>query len=365
METFTVKNGNVYTGSMKKATLTIKEVAQRAGVSIATVSRAMNNSGPVSTEAREAIEKVVAKSGFRLNAIGRQLKTSRSRTLGILVPSIKNPIFADAVSGVEHIAEQSGFRVLLASSSYKVAKELSSIETFLTSRVEGLVLTVNDEESSHETFSMLESARLPFVLMFNPCKIANYSTVSIDNRLAAYELVSGLINKGHQRIAMIAGHLSESDRSVERYAGYEDALREHGLNPINIVEAGFENPDLSDEVAELSSSEERPTAYFCSTDLLAISTIRALSRIGLSVPDDVSVVGFDGISIGESLTPNLTTAVQPAEAMGNWAASHLISRIEEDAPAQNLVLPHYLRDGESWSQLDSDLSNENELKTRE
>lgn len=342
---------------MRKDTLTIKEVARRAGVSIATVSRAMNNSGPVSTESRKAIEEVVAKSGFRLNGIGRQLKTARSRTLGILVPSIKNPIFADAVAGVEHVAEQAGFNVLLASSSYKLKKELSSINMFLTSRVEGLVLTVTDEESSQQALSTLENARLPFVLMFNPCKVKSHSTVSIDNRQAAYELVSGLIKKGHQRIAMIAGHLSESDRSVERYAGYEDALREHGLNPIDIVEAGFENPDLGDAVAELSAGQNCPTAYFCSTDLLAISTIRALSRIGLSVPDDVSVVGFDGISIGESLTPNLTTAVQPAEAMGNWAATHLISRIEEDVPVQNLVLPHYLRDGESWSRLKAGVSD--------
>ncbi|MEE9333256.1 MAG: substrate-binding domain-containing protein [Granulosicoccaceae bacterium] len=350
---------------MKKNTLTIKEVARRAGVSIATVSRAMNNSGPVSTESRKAIEKVVAKSGFRLNGIGQQLKTSRSRTLGVLVPSLKNPIFADAVSGVEHIAEQSGFRVLLASSSYKVDKEISSIDTFLSSRVEGLVLTVTDEESSHQALSLLESAKLPFVLMFNPCKVASYSTVSIDNRLAAYELVSELINKGHQRIAMIAGHLAKSDRSVERYAGYEGALHEHGLNTIDIVETGFENPDLGDAVAKLTAGEDRPTAYFCSTDLLAISTIRALTQLGLKVPDDASVVGFDGISIGESLTPNLTTAVQPAEAMGNWAASHLISRIEEGAPAQNLVLPHYIRTGESWSSIIGDLESKNTSGTDE
>ena len=339
---------------MSRKSLTIKEVARRAGVSVATVSRAMNNSGPVSTESRQAIEKVVADSGFRLNAIGQQLKTARSRTLGILVPSLKNPIFADAVSGVEHIAEQSGFRVLLASSSYKVAKEMSSIETFLASRVEGLVLTVTDEDSSHQALSLLENVKLPFVLMFNPCKVASYSTVSIDNRLAAYELVCELIKKGHRRIAMIVGNLSESDRSVERHAGYEDALREHKLDPIGI-EVGFENPELGDTIAELSMRSERPTAYFCSTDLLAISTIRALSQFGLRVPDEVSVVGFDGISIGESLTPNLTTAVQPAEAMGNWAASHLISRIEEDAPAQNLVLPHYIRQGESWAELHGSL----------
>jgi len=259
---------------------------------------------------------------------------------------------------VEHIAEQSGFRVLLASSSYKVTKEISAIETFLSSRVEGLVLTVTDEQSSHQALELLDDAKLPFVLMFNPRKVASYSSVSIDNRIAAYELVCELIKKGHQRIAMVAGKLSESDRSVERYAGYVDALSEHGLISIDIIEVGFENPELSDAVAELSLGKDSPTAYFCSTDLLAISMIRALSHLGLTVPDDVSVVGFDGISIGESLTPNLTTAVQPAEAMGNWAASHLVSRIEQSAPVQNLVLPHYIRHGESWAEVSNDYSDQ-------
>jgi len=297
----------------------------------------------------------VTESGFRLNAIGQQLKTARSRTLGVLVPSLKNPIFADAVSGVEHIAEQSGFQLLMASSSYKVAKEKSAINTFLASRVEGMVLTVTDEQSSGDALSILETAQLPFVLMFNPRKLANRSTVSIDNRLAAYELVCELIAKGHRKIAMVAGNLSDSDRSVERYAGYSDALSEHGLEPGDVVEVGFENPRLDDVVAEHPMDENSPTAYFCSTDLLAISMIRALSRLGLKVPNDVSVVGFDGISIGESLIPNLATAVQPAEAMGNWAATHLVSRIEEGAPAQNVVLPHYIRQGESWSALTDDI----------
>lgn len=332
---------------MKKA-LTIKQVAQLAEVSVATVSRALNSSGPVSAEARQAIDKVVSASGFRLNGIGRQLKTARTHTIGVLVPSLKNPIFADAVSGIEQAADQAGYRVLLASSGYNASKEVSSVETFLTSRVEGLVLTVSNENNS-EALQLLGKTHIPFVLMFNPCKQTGYSTVSVDNRAAARELVNALIKKNHRRIALVVGKHSESDRSFERQAGYEDALRQHGIRSAGVVEVGFEDPDLRTDILELAKMKSPPSAYFCSTDLLAISTIRTLTQCGRKVPGDVSVVGFDGIAIGESLTASLTTAVQPAEDMGVWAARHLIGRIDSGEPVANTVFPHRIRDGETWT----------------
>lgn len=321
----------------------------------------MNNSGPVSSKTRELINRVIHDSGFRPNNIGRQLKTARTRTIGVLVPSLKNPIFADAVAGIERAAGRNGYNVLLSSSSYSASKEITAVETFLSSRVEGLILTVADEEKSL-ALDALASAGLPFVLMFNPVKPTSYSTVSIDNRRAAYELVDALLELGHCRIAMIAGKLSESDRSIERQAGYEDALRGHNLASIEIVEVGFETTDLSAQIVELNSVDNAPTAYFCSTDVLAISAIRALAQIGKRVPDDVSVVGFDGISIGEHLIPSLSTAVQPAEDMGEWAAKHLLERIDNNEPVTNLVLPYRIRPGESWGPPSTSLGSDQPLQ---
>ncbi len=317
-----------------------------AGVSVATVSRAVNGSGPVSLETRAIIDRVINESGFRPNSIGRQLKTARTHTIGVLVPSLKNPIFADAVNGIECAAQNKGYNVLLASSGYSTDRESSAVDTFLNSRVEGLVLTVADEEKS-QALSSLSSAGIPFVLMFNPVKNSSYSTISIDNRKAAFELVCQMLKLGHRRIAMIAGKFSESDRSIERQAGYQDALRHYGIDQVLITEVGFENQDVSEQINALHEAKNPPTAYFCSTDVIAIATIRALTQIGKNVPTDVSVVGFDGISVGEWLTPSLTTAVQPAEQMGEWAMQHLIERIDEDVPVKNLVLPHQLRQGES------------------
>ncbi len=306
----------------------------------------MNRSGPVSEETRKIIDRVINESGFRPNSIGRQLKTARTHTIGVLVPSLKNPIFADAVDGIEHAAEQAGYRVLLASSGYTAERETSAVESFLQSRVDGLILTVSDEEKS-PALTSLNKAKLPFVLMFNPVKDSSYSTISIDNRKAAYEMVSRLLALGHKRIAMIAGKSSESDRSIERQAGYRDALRDYGLEETSITEVGFEDPDIGLQIKYQHRAGNPPTAYFCSTDLLAILTIRALTKIGIRVPEDVSVIGFDGISVGEWLVPSLTTVVQPAERMGEWAMQHLVDRIDHEAEIANLVLPYELRGGES------------------
>ena len=315
-------------------------------MSVATVSRAVNQSGPVSLQTRTIIDRVISESGFRPNSIGRQLKIARTHTIGVLVPSLKNPIFADAVNGIEYAAEQKGYNVLLASSGYSEQRESAAVETFLRSRVDGLVLTVADEENS-QALDSLSATKVPFVLMFNPVKNSSYSTISIDNRKAAYDLVCSLLELGHRKIAMIAGKFSESDRSVERQAGYRDALQSHSVNEVSITEVGFENQDIGEQIKSLHQVHNPPTAYFCSTDVIAIATIRALTQIGKNVPADVSVVGFDGISIGEWLTPSLTTAVQPAEQMGEWAMQHLIERIDYDEPITNLVLPYELRHGES------------------
>ncbi|KAA3628511.1 MAG: LacI family DNA-binding transcriptional regulator [Proteobacteria bacterium] len=339
METFTL-------GSDMGDSLTIREVAQIAGVSIATVSRAVNRSGPVSREARDAINRAIEQSGFRPNNIGRQLKTARTHTIGVLVPSLKNPIFADALTGLEDTAGKAGYNVLLAASGYCAEKEVSAVETFLRSRVEGMVLTVADETRSR-ALDILGTSGIPYVLLFNPAGRVDVSSVSVDNRLAAYQLVESLIGLGHERITMIAGRLSESDRSVERQAGYLRALNNHGLPEGDIVEVGFENPDLASRVAELEQRRHPPSAYFCSTDMLAIAMIRALSALGKRVPDDASVVGFDGIAIGEHLTPSLATAVQPAEAMGDWAARHLLARIVSGESIVHQVFPHRIRSGES------------------
>ena len=327
---------------------TIREVARRAGVSVATVSRVMNGRGSVSEKTRQTVGEAIRETGFRPNVIGRGLKTARSGTLGVLMPSLRNPIFADAVQGIERAAEAGGYRILLTSSNYLPDKEVAAIDVLLCNRVEGLVLTVADESTS-QALDFLDRSHVPFVLVFNPARTADHSIVTIDNVAAARDIVSRLVRMGHRRIAMIAGDSQASDRSNLRRAGYEQALVDGGLRPGPVIEVGFDSRDLVRHCRFLLSCDPGPTALFCSTDMLAIASIRGFAALGLRIPDDISVVGFDGIEVGECMSPSLATVVQPAEDMGMRAVEHLLERLNAGAPAKNLTLPYRLRHGESWA----------------
>ncbi len=325
---------------------TIRDVAAAAGVSIATVSRVINGRNVTSVPVVKAVREAICATGFRPNMIGRRLKTARTSTLCILVPSLKNPIFADAVHGMESAAEAAGYSLLLTSSGYLPTKETAAIELLLANRVEGIILTVANEARS-PTIALLRREKIPFVLVFNPPLRKGVSTVTIDNRAAAYAVVERLIALGHRRVAMIAGAFQASDRSGLRRAGFEDALTEHGLRPGPVVEVGFEALDLTDHCRRLLAAADPPTALFCSTDMLAIAAIRSLRRLGLGVPRDVSVAGFDGIAAGEWMSPSLMTVRQPAEAMGVEAVRHLLARLADGVPPQHVELSYELCAGES------------------
>lgn len=326
---------------------TIRDVAEQAGVSVATVSRVMNRSGVVSEARREAVERAMKATGFRPNSIGRMLKTQRSRTIGVLVPSLKNPIFADAVHGIQTASAEGLYNVLLMSTDYDPTREAQAVETLLANRVEGVVLTVADESRS-PALDMLRRAHTPFVLLFNPALRADCSTVTVDNAAAAKAIVGGLIDRGHRRIGIIVGRLAASDRSELRRRGYGAALAQAGLAPGPALEVDFDADDLTAACREIVAHRPCVTALFCSTDLLAIRAMRALSTLGIAVPGQIAVAGFDGIAAGEWITPSLATVVQPAEDMGGRAARHLLDRVTGVSPPCHLVLEHRIRPGDSW-----------------
>lgn len=324
---------------------TVHDVAARAGVSIATVSRVLNASGPVSETTEARVRAAMEATQFRPNRAGRALKTARTRTVGVLVPTLRNPVFADAVEGIDTAGAAAGYDVLLASSRYDRARERRAIETLLEHRVEGVLLTVADAATS-TALTLLREARCPFVLLFNPTRRGE-AGVSIDNVAAADDLVSALVARGHRRIDMIAGKMRQSDRSKLRRIGYHRALSRHDLPAGQVVEVDIESVELRAELARLLSGKAPPTALFCSTDMLAIAAIRALSQLGRRVPDDVAVVGFDGVAPGAWISPTLATVVQPAQEIGRTGLLHLVGRIEQGAAPRSCNLPYELRLGET------------------
>ena len=329
-----------------RKTPTIRDVARVAGVSIATVSRVINGTGPVAADRAEAVRAAMAEIGFRPNAIGRQLKTSSSRTIGILVPSLFNPVFADSVQGCQEAAGAAGYATLLAATDYDPGRERSAVEALLANRVEGLVLTVADA-AENETLDMLDAEGVPYVLVYNQPDEGGRPAVTVDNRRAMADLVRYLIGLGHQRFAMIAGSFTASDRSRLRFEGFADALSEAGLPPGLLLEVRFDDTEMAPLLAGLFSGRPAPTALVCTTDLLALAAIRSCRALGLAVPRDLTVTGFDGIALSALTSPSLTSLVQPSHAMGQQAVGHLLGRLGTGATPRQVILPHQIRPGES------------------
>ncbi|MCU0885559.1 MAG: substrate-binding domain-containing protein [Beijerinckiaceae bacterium] len=310
----------------------IKEVADLAGCSIATVSRHVNGAAPISVEVRARIEAAILQTGYRPSEIGRSLKRQATRTLGIVVPSLTNPVFALSVSGFQAVARRHGYNVLIATSDYDPAIEAEAVETFLGQSVDGLALTVCDSLSS-PALATIDAGGKPNVLLFNQADMPGRQAVTVDNIEAARAMTDAILAEGHRRIVFLAGRFAASDRSRLRYRGFAAALAQAGLKPPLPLELDFLDATPDAALQPLLGGENRPTALFCSNDVLALGVIGALKRLGARVPDDMSVVGFDGIDLGQMVEPTLCTVSQPARAMGELACERLLATIRSTPEA--------------------------------
>ncbi|MDL2407177.1 substrate-binding domain-containing protein [Rhizobium calliandrae] len=315
---------------------TLQQVAFRAGCSVATASRVLNRNGPVSDEMVRRVRRAAAEIGYRTS--GRA--SNRRPAIGVLIPSITNPIFASSLSSIQSRAMHAGHSVLIAQSNYDPAQEADAVASLLQQQPTGLILTVCDPEHS----PALSSALPPTVLLGNLPTARFTAAVSTDNFGAGRDLTDYLLRKGHSRILFIAGHFAASDRARQRYFGYIRAMEAAGYPPFEPLEISFVNSldqlDLSDVVSRL-----KPTAVIASNDLLAIGVMGALRRQGLAIPRDISVAGFDGISLGLLMEVSLTTVEIPEVTMGAAAASLLLDMAENAAPSRHLTVPYRLRPG--------------------
>ncbi|MFZ4806798.1 MAG: LacI family DNA-binding transcriptional regulator [Hyphomicrobiaceae bacterium] len=328
---------------------TIRTVAHQAGCSVATVSRVINRSGPASAEARSRVEAAVDQLGFVPSDLGRSLRAKRTTAVGVIVPSFTNPVFADSVSGLEAIARSERRHLLVAATDYEAAREVEVVEALLRQRVEGLVLTVADAERS-AALDRLDREGVPHVLVYNQ-PLRGRAAVTVDNRAASAELTRRFLAHGHRRLAYVAGRFRTTDRSRMRFEGTEAVLATAGLDPAGLIELDYLD-SIEGHAAALRaalSGPGRPTGLLCSNDLLAISVIAALRSLGIAVPDQVSVAGFDGIGLGRMLHPSLATVATPTVDMGRLAMRRLLEFISGKAPVHPTVelLPFEFRPGGS------------------
>ncbi|MBV1713959.1 MAG: LacI family transcriptional regulator [Desulfomicrobium sp.] len=331
---------------------TIRDVAKIAGVSVASVSRFINAPKTVRLSTRDKIQAAMDQCAYRFNYAAKILSTQRTKTIGLVIPTITNTVFADSTRGVQDEATRRDYQVLLVNADYNPAVEGKLIRHLLERQVDALVMTVsNPLKTIAEEFS---SINVPSVFLYSTLDGATVSSVGIDNERGGYDATKHLADLGHERIAMLAGSFASSDRSRHRHEGYLRCLKQRGLenDPLMVVETPFGLERCKEAVSRLMGLSRPPTAIFVSNDLLAIGAMGELRSFGLSVPGDVSVVGFDDVTYASYVTPKLTTIRQHVYEMGSLAAKMVLDALEKgDTGPSHLVLEHELVVRESTAQI--------------
>lgn len=309
----------------------IKDIARLAGVSHSTVSRALRNSPLISPETAQRIQAIASELGYRASAVARSLATRKTEAIGVVVTSIADPFHGEVVAGVEEVANQNGYSVILANSQADPEREIAVVRSFHERRVDGIVVASSRVGALY--VPTLSEMKVPIVLLNNQHPSEFAYSVSIDNVDGAQQAAQHLIDLGHTEIAYIGDETGlESD--VERLLGLSEAMSAAGLamRPEFIVR-GDGKPDAAGQRAlQLMALSPRPTAIFCYNDMSALGALSALARSGIRVADEVSITGFDDLFFAAMLQPALTTVRQPMRQLGQRAMSLLAGLLSGHEP---------------------------------
>lgn len=322
---------------------TIADVARRAGVSTATVSRVLSGVGRARPETRARVESAARELGFRPSDVARSLKRRSTLTLGLIVTDIENPYFPQLVKAVEDAAIAEGYTILLCSADDDPDREASYLDVLVERRVDGIIVAASTIGTSQGEW--LADPPLPVVLVNTSAPMVDLPSIGSDNRAGGRLATRHLLGLGHRRFGYLMPPARNSD-APERLAGVHDELRSNGLEidgPSSALAVGHGAATvIGGETAmlELLEGSARPTAIVAYNDLMAIGAMRAIRRHGLRVPEDVSLVGFDDVAFAAYVEPALTTLRQQTAEMGRWAVASLTEQIGRRAagrpgPAEN------------------------------
>lgn len=323
--------------------VTIKDVAKKAGVSISTVSRVINNSKPVSNEIKQNVLRIIEETNYYPNPVARSLVMKKSQLIGVIVPDISNFVIGEILSGIEEIGKMYGYDILLCNTYGDLDQEIRYLSLLKAKQVEGILLmTWKMEDKLVDYISQIE---IPIVLINRNANDLPIPSVSIDNYMAAYEMVKYLVDCGHKKIAMIRNNMDNDSFSLDQFKAYKNVVEDNGIEfDERLVKEGSDKLENGYAIVQnLIKENLLPTAIFATSDLMAIDAINCLIDNGYSVPEDVSVVGFNDVKLASIYRPNLTTIHQPIYDIGAVAIRMIIKKINNEELDTNMViLPHKL-----------------------
>jgi len=305
---------------------TIKDVAQLAGCGVATVSRVLNNTGPASAEMRDRVLTAVEQLDFHFSEVGRSLQSSTTKTIGCVVPSIENPVYADAVQGAQEVFLNADYQMLLVCTNYNAHIETRAIRTLIAKQVDGILLTVADAQNS-EGLDLVRNRQLPHSLLFNeaPTGQANWS---VGDHAAAASVADEFARNNHIHTGFLALNFLNSDRARQRYEGFATQCAKNKMAVPALLEVDGDGLDLTDHLKLFLEEFPNLTGIFASNDFLALATIRSARNLSIDVPSKLSIVGFDGIKVGQLVQPSLATIETVPRALGAGAGKTILAMID-------------------------------------
>ncbi len=316
----------------------LDDVAARAGVSTATVSRVLNGRVSVTETLRARVLAAVEELGYVAHGAARALASRRTRTIGAIVPTIDNAIFSTSLQTLQERLSQYGYMLLLASSDYNLQREQTETQALLEKGIDGLILI--GEVHLPGVYALLGKKQVPYVNIWIHNEESPHPCVGFDNYGAAVQLADYIIDIGHRKIAMVAGINEGNDRAVGRSNGMRDALQRRGLS---FHQGFYEERAYTIEEGRKAASAwlshpSPPTAILCGNDILALGVLFECLNRGIDVPGEISITGFDGLDIAGHVRPALTTVHIPSAQMGSLAADYLLGRIENRTVAEKTRL---------------------------
>lgn len=310
--------------------ITIKDIAREANVSITTVSRVLNDKPDVSEATKKKVKEIIDDLDYRPNGLARGLVLNKTHTIGLIIPDISNPFFPGVAKGVEELASKLNYSVIYCNTGNNINEEKEAIKLLKSRRVDGMIVSLSVNDKTREELNELAKNKFPVVQIDRNIPGVNIPTVSIDNIKASQGVVNYLSEMGHTKIAHITGNLDVIS-AQDRLEGYTKGLAGAGLEYIRawIKEGDYSKESGYKKMREILRGDSIPTAVYAANDMMALGVYQAVLEEGLTIPEDISVVGYDDIEITSLITPRLTTVFQPKHLLGEKAVKLLVNKINK------------------------------------
>ncbi len=317
---------------------TLQDVADLAAVSTATVSRCLNNSGHVTEKTRLKVQQAIQTLGYSPNFGAQALAAKRTNTIGAIIPTMENAIFARGIQAFQETLAENGITLIIASCSYRPELEEEQIRSLVARGADALLLIGQSRPAA--TYQFLARRNIPYVLAWAHKKESQHCYIGFDNQAAAQTITRQVLELGHRNLGVIVGLTRNNDRARDRITGIEHAIADYGAQtaPLQVIEAEYTFQERAKALDQLLANPTPPTAVICGNDVLAVGAVKRAKQLGLAVPEDLSITGFADIEVSELIDPELTTVHVPHREMGIAAAKSLIAMLKTQTPVESHLL---------------------------